>query len=279
MRTAAAVNGERVEDLEVQLLVEGVFRHYGFDFRDYAPGSLKRRIRHSVTELGAQTISGLQAKVLHDPQAMKRLLLALSVNVTSMFRDPPFYLALRRKVVPLLRHGSLVRVWVAGCSSGEEAYSAAIVLEEEGLYDKCRIYATDMNEAVLERARAGILTASALEELSRNYRAAGGTRPIGSYLKVEGEQATVDPALKRNLLFASHNLATDSSFNEFHLILCRNVLIYFNRTLQARVHEMVYGSLALDGVLGLGARESLRFSPHENCYEALGAERLYRRVR
>jgi chemotaxis protein methyltransferase CheR len=267
------------EALEIRLLLEGVFQRYGYDFRDYAVASLRRRLWSVVICEGLSTISQLQARVLHDPEAMERLLLALSVHVTSMFRDPDFFLALRKRVVPLLRTYPFIRVWHAGCSTGEEVYSMAILLQEEGLYDRCRIYATDMNEAVLKQAREGIFPLKQSDEYARNYRRAGGERQLSEYYTAGYGHAIMRASLRDNIVFSQHNLAMDHSFNEFNLILCRNVMIYFNRKLQQRVHELLHASLAVFGVLGLGSKESLKFTPRERDYEQLDSGmKLYRRI-
>jgi chemotaxis protein methyltransferase CheR len=266
-----------VEDIEVGLLLEGIYRQYGYDFRDYAMSSLRRRVRHLVREEGLATVSGLQEKVLHDPQALQRLVLTLSINVTSMFRDPSFYRALRERVVPLLRTYPKVRIWHAGCSTGEEAYSFAIVLEEEGLYDRCQIYATDINETVLKRASAGEVPLRGMRENTANYIRSGGRQAFASFYTAVDDRAVLHPSLRRNIVFAQHNLVSDRSFNEFNLVFCRNVLIYFNRRLQDRVHRLFYQSLVRFGFLALGSKETVQFSAHQAAYEDLG-ERIYRKV-
>lgn len=271
---------QELEEIELRLLLDGVFHYYGFDFRDYALASLKRRIWKCVQEERLHTISGLQEKILHDPACLERFLLALSIGVTAMFRDPGFYLAFRQKVVPLLRTASFIRIWHAGCSTGEEVYSTAILLHEEGLYHKARLYATDMNEAVLEKAKRGIYPLQTMKDYTTNYLQAGGTRSFSEYYTAKYDHVIFHPALQANIVWAQHNLATDASFNEFHVILCRNVMIYFNRTLQSRVHKLFYESLVMSGVLGLGSHESLHFTPYETRYEALDdREKLYRKVR
>jgi chemotaxis protein methyltransferase CheR len=266
-----------VEDIEVGLLLEGIYRQYGYDFRDYAMSSLRRRVQHVVREEGLTTVSGLQEKVLHDSRCLQRFVLALSVNVTSMFRDPVFYRALRERVVPLLRTYPKVRIWHAGCSTGEEAYSFAIVLEEEGLYDRCQIYATDMNEAVLKRAAAGEVPLRGMRENTANYIKGGGRRAFASFYSAVEDRAVLHPSLRRNIVFAQHNLVSDRSFNEFNVVFCRNVLIYFNRRLQDRVHRLFYQSLVRFGFLALGAKETVQFSAHQAAYEDLG-EHIYRKV-
>jgi chemotaxis protein methyltransferase CheR len=266
-----------LEDIEVGLLLEGVYRQYGYDFRDYAMASVRRRVRHLMREEGLATISGLQEKVLHDSRALQRFVVTLSVNVTSMFRDPTFYKALRERVVPLLRTYPKVRIWHAGCATGEEAYSFAIVLEEEGLYDRCQIYATDMNESVLKTAAAGEVPLRGMRENTANYIRSGGRRAFASFYTAVDDRAVLHPSLRRNINFAQHNLVTDRSFNEFNVVFCRNVLIYFNRQLQDRVHRLFYQSLVRFGFLALGSKETVQFTPHQSAYEDLG-ERIYRKV-
>jgi chemotaxis protein methyltransferase CheR len=197
-----------------------------------------------------------------------------------MYRDPSFYAAFRKQVVPLLRTYPFTRVWVAGCSTGEEVYSLSILLQEEELYDRTRIYATDINESVLERARAGVFPLDKMREYTQNYINAGGTRAFSEYYTAKYDGAQFQRSLIENVVFAQHNLVSDRSFNEFNVIVCRNVMIYFDHALQDHVHRLFYESLMTFGVLGLGTKESIRFSPHEDCYEELDSvERLYRKVR
>ncbi|AFZ16359.1 CheR family methyltransferase [Allocoleopsis franciscana] len=270
---------DELEDIEIQLFLEALFRYYGFDFRDYALASLKRRIWNAVQAEQLTSVSGLQEKVLHDATCLERFLLGLSVNVTSMFRDPSFYLAFRQNVVPLLRTYPFIRIWHAGCSTGEEVYSMAILLEEEGLYHRCRIYATDMNELVLKQAKLGVYSMKAMQDYTQNYLQAGGKQSFSQYYTAAYEHAMFRSYLKENIIFSQHNLAIDGSFNEFNVILCRNVLIYFNQSLQERVHKLLYESMSRFGILGLGRQESLKFTPHEHQYEALDKrEKLYRRI-
>jgi chemotaxis protein methyltransferase CheR len=269
-----------LETLELQLLLEGVYRQYGFDFREYAPASLKRRVWRRVHQERCESISGLLERVLHDPEVMERLLLDLSINVTSMFRDPTFYAAVRERVVPMLRTYPFTRIWVAGCSTGEEVYSLAILLQEEGLYERARIYATDINEAVLESARAGVFPLEKMREYTENYIRANGKRSFSEYYLAKYEGALFERSLTENVVWAPHNLVQDRAFNTFNLILCRNVMIYFDRTLQSRVHQLFYESLERLGILALGHKESIRFSGFETAYEELdGLEKLYRKVR
>jgi chemotaxis protein methyltransferase CheR len=270
---------EQLEDIEIKLLLEGIYRYYGFDFRNYALASLKRRIWNIIQAEGLTSISGLQEKVLHHPEYMERFLYALSVNVTTMFRDPSFFLTFRKKVVPFLRTYPFIRIWHAGCSTGEEVYSMAILLHEEGLYHRCRLYATDINDMVLRKAKTGIYPLDLMQGYTRNYLEAGGKKSFSEYYTAAYNNAIFPSYLKENMVFSQHNLATDNSFNEFHIILCRNVLIYFNQSLQHRVHKLFYESHVKFGILGLGRQETLKFTPHEQDYEELeGGEKLYRRI-
>ena len=267
-----------LEVLEIGLLTEGIFRHYGVDFRNYALPSLRRRVWNSCKDEGVPTITTLLDKVLHDGDAMERLFLQLSVNVTSMFRDPTFYKVFRERVIPLLRSHPFIRIWHAGCSTGEEVYSMAILLEEEGLYERARLYATDMNQKVLQGAQKGIFATKLMPEYGRNYKLAGGKGALSDYYLEKYEYALFKQSLRKNVVFAQHNLASDSSFNEFNVILCRNVMIYFDRTLQAKAHKLLHESLRRFGVLALGRRESLRSTPFQDDYEEIDREeRIYRR--
>jgi chemotaxis protein methyltransferase CheR len=271
---------DELESIELQLLLKAVACHYGFDFRNYSPASLKRRIAGFIEAEQLTTVSGLQEKVLHDRGCLERLLLALSVNVSAMFRDPGFFCMFREQVVPWLRTYPFIRIWCAGCSTGEEVYSLAILLQEEGLYDRCRIYATDMNEAVLRTAKEGRFPLALMREYTANYVNAGSQRSFSDYYVAACDHAMFRPSLMKNVVFAQHNLVTDGGFNQFNVVWCRNVMIYFNASLQARVHRLLYESLIPLGLLCLGRKESLRFTPHEKDYEALANdEKIYRRMR
>jgi chemotaxis protein methyltransferase CheR len=269
-----------LERIETGLLLEGIYQHYGFDFRGYAWASLRRRLSRRAQEEGLTSLSALQELILHDPRAMERLLLDLSINVTSMFRDPTFFAAFREKVVPLLRTYPFVRIWNAGCSTGEETYALAIILREEGLYDRARIYATDINDAVLDHARAAAYPLDRMRDYTENYIRAGGSESFSTYYEADGENARFDPSLLDQIVFAQHNLVSDGAFNHFNVIVCRNVMIYFGKALQERVHELFHESLENFGVLALGHKESIRFTAHESSYEELDpSEKLYRKVR
>ncbi|MEY2571703.1 MAG: chemotaxis protein methyltransferase CheR [Acidimicrobiaceae bacterium] len=269
-----------LERIEVQLLLEAIYQHYGFDFRGYALASLKRRLWRRAIGEKVETLSALQDRVLHDPAVMERLLLDLSINVTAMFRDPTFFRAFREKVVPLLRTYPFVRIWNAGCSTGEETYSLAILLLEAGVYDKTRIYATDINDHVLDLARSGRFPLERMRDYTANYLRAGGQDEFSRYYTVEGDEACFSPELTSRVVFANHNLVSDGPFNEFHVIVCRNVMIYFGKGLQDRVHALFYDSLETFGVLALGHKESIKFTPREQDFEELNPrERLYRKIR
>jgi chemotaxis protein methyltransferase CheR len=274
-----SVDAENIESIELDLLLDAVFRLYGYDFRDYAKTSMRRRVANIMKKEEVNTISALQDRVLHDPRSWDRFLDGLSVNVSAMFRDPGFFLAFRQHAIPVLRTYPFIRIWQAGCSLGEEAYSLAIMLEEEGLYDRSLIYATDINEVSLRQAREAIYPAELMQKYTQNYVQAGGQRSFSEYYTARYDFAILRPTLQRNIVFSQHNLVSDAPFNEFNVILCRNVMIYFNRGLQERTHNLFHESLAMFGILGLGSRESLRFMPHEHMYEPLvPGEKLYRRV-
>lgn len=276
---SAISSAPTLEDIEIQLLLDGIYRYYGHDFRNYAADSIKRRIRRFLSLEGVETVSALQAQILHDRACLKRFLLNLTVNVTSMFRDPSFFLAFRTLVVPLLRTYPFIRIWHAGCSTGQEVYSIAIVLHEEGLYHRCRIYATDTNEVVLQKAKQGIFSLESMQEYTQLYLKAGGKHSFSEYYTAAYDGAILRSSLRENIVFSQHNLATDSSFNEFNVIICRNVLIYFNHILQDQVCNLFHNSLCPFGILGLGRQESLKFTSYEKQYEEIAAsEKLYRRL-
>jgi chemotaxis protein methyltransferase CheR len=269
-----------VESLEIELLLTAIERRYGYDFRNYSGASLRRRIRRAVEREGVRAISELQSRILHDPYCMHRFVTSVAVCATAMFRDSAFYLAMRKTVIPLLRTYPFIRIWHAGCATGEEVYSMAILLDEEGIYDRCRLYATDLSDELLDRAQTGIYPLDKIRTYTTNYHRAGGTGEFSSYYTADHKNAMLRPSLKRNIVFSQHNLASDGSFNEFNVILCRNVMIYFDGELRSRVHELLYESLGMFGVLGVGMKESLLATPHEERYQALDANvRLYQRIR
>ncbi len=266
-------------DIEIRLLVEAVFLRYGHDFREYAQASLKRRVLQAQQRMGAASISALQERVLHDPKAFAQLLQYLTVPVSEMFRDPPYFLALREHVVPVLRTYPSLKLWVAGCSTGEEPYSLAILLREEGLLERTILYATDINHASLDKAKQGIFALDAMQNFTRNYQRAGGTRSFSDYYTAAYGGALFDKSLRDSITFADHSLATDAVFSETHFISCRNVMIYFNRQLQDRAVGLFHESLIHRGFLGLGTKETLEFSAHAHRFEPVSRrERIYRKL-
>jgi chemotaxis protein methyltransferase CheR len=268
-----------LEQLEIELLLEAIHRRYGIDFRQYAQASLKRRLYRRMHAEGLETLSQLQDRLLHEPPCMERLLLDLSINVTAMFRDPTFYATFRKTVVPLLRTYPFTRIWCAGCSTGEEVYSLAIVLHEEGLYEKTRLYATDINERVLQTAREGVFPLDQMQQYTQNYIRSGGAGDFSTYYVAAYDNVRFARSLTENVVFAQHNLAMDRGFNEFNVIVCRNVMIYFDKALQDHVHGLFYESLATFGVLALGHKESIGFTRFADRYEAIDSdERIYRKV-
>ncbi len=269
-----------LEKIEIELLLQGLYSWCGYDFRNYAYNSLKRRIWHRVHAEKLSSITGLLEKVLHDPACLKRLIADFSINVTEMFRDPSFFLNFREKVVPILRTYPSIRIWHAGCSTGEEVYSMAMLLHEEGLYEKTKIYATDINPEVLKIAKSGLYSLEKMRKYTNNYIQSGGKKAFSDYYNVTSNGVKFHPFLTKNVIFAQHNLVTDRSFNEFHVILCRNVLIYFNKHLQNKVHELFYESLCMLGILGLGDKETIVYTEKAHCYEDVTVgQKLYKKVK
>jgi chemotaxis protein methyltransferase CheR len=266
--------------LEVELLLTGIAERYGYDFRNYARASLTRRVRKALQREGLKSVSALQNKLLHDQDAAMRFVASMSVHTTAMFRDPEVYRLIREQIIPMLRTYPFVRIWHAGCSSGEEVYSLAILLEEEGLYNRCRIYATDMSDLILDRARKGVFPLRDMREHTRAYHSAGGKHDFSAYYVTDQRSAVFRKSLSRQVVFSQHNLVCDSAFNEFHLIMCRNVLLYFDHILRERTYQLFNASLANFGWLVLGKQESLRFSGHAAGYRELrDGLRVYRRLR
>ncbi len=273
------MTGTATVDIELRLLAEAVYLRYGHDFREYSGASFKRRMLYAIGQMGLPTVSALQERILHEPEAFSQLLQYLTVPVSEMFRDPPYFLALRRHVVPVLRTYPSVKVWVAGCSTGQEAYSLAILLLEEGLLERTIVYATDINPASLDRGRQGIYPVDTMQGYTANYQQAGGQRSFSDYYTAGYGGALFDKRLRDSITFADHSLATDSVFAETQLVSCRNVLIYFNRKLQDRALGLFHESLSHRGFLGLGSRESLDFSSYKDAFEPVSkAERLYRKA-
>jgi chemotaxis protein methyltransferase CheR len=266
-------------DIELRLLMEAIYLKYSYDFRNYTGASQKRRVTYALDQLKLPNISALQERVLHDPTVFAQLLQFLTIPVSEMFRDPGYFLALRQQVVPVLHTYPSIKVWVAGCSTGEEAWSLAILLREEGLLERTQIYATDINPASLEKARQGIFPMEAIRNYTANYQRAGGRQAFSDYYTAAYDAARFDRSLCANAVFADHSLATDSVFAETHLVSCRNVLIYFNRALQDRALGLFHESLCHRGFLGLGAKESIDFSAFATRFDTLArAERLYRKA-
>ena len=247
-----------VEDIEVQLFVEGMYHRYGYDFRDYSRAHIKRRVKNRLGLSGLNSISELTHLMLSDEEFFNRILPDFSINVTEMFRDPEFFAYFRKEVVPLLKTYPKLKIWHAGCSTGEEVYSMAILLKEEGLYERCQIFATDFNASVLKHAKEGIYPIDIVKDYTTNYITSGGQESFSDYYVAKYDSIILDQSLKKNVVFAEHNLVTDQVFNEMHLIICRNVLIYFNSELQNRVIKLFDDSLRPGGVLCLGTKESLK---------------------
>ncbi|MCD2164120.1 CheR family methyltransferase [Comamonas koreensis] len=267
-----------IAEIEQRLLLDGIYYRYHYDFRGYAQGSIKRGLEAALTAFGCKTLSQLQDRIMHDPAAFTALLGYLTVQVSDMFRDPAYFAALRREVVPLLRTYPSLKIWVAGCSAGEEVYSLAILLHEEGLLERSLIYATDINSQALRVAEQGIFAIERAESFSENYLKAGGKHSLADYYTAHYGHIVLDKELRRNVVFADHSLATDSVFAEMHLISCRNVLIYFDADLQNRAFELFKQSLCHRGFLGLGMKESLRFSNQAFAFEDVATvEKIYQK--
>ncbi|KQV40841.1 MULTISPECIES: CheR family methyltransferase [unclassified Rhizobium] len=269
---------EKIEDIEIRLLLEALFLKYHYDFRNYAMASIKRRLRQARTQLGFATFSALQETLLHDADMLPLLLRYLTVQVSEMFRDPSYFRTIREKVVPHLRTYPSLKVWVAGCSSGEELYSLVILFREEGLEDRTIFYATDINHEALQSAEAGIFPLDRLQLFTENHRKSGGKSSLSDYYQAAYGRASFDKTLRRNVVFSDHSLVTDAVFGEMHLISCRNVMIYFDRELQDRALGLFRDSLARRGFLGLGSKESLRFSRHAGAFtDFVREEKIYQR--
>ncbi len=268
-----------LEHIEINLFLEAIFQRWGYDFRNYSRASIQRRIRRLLDELGTDSVSALIPEVLHSRTFLAQVVDALSIHVSEMFRDPPFFMALRVEVVPYLRTYPFLKVWHAGCAGGEEVYSLAILFKEEGLYDRTTFFATDFNANIVEKAKAGIYSLENLQGYTANYQKAGGNAAFSSYFHAEYGSAIIDGSLKKNITFALHNLATDGVFGEMHLIICRNVLIYFDAALQARVFSLFDDSLTHGGILAIGSKESHSPSGLTDCYEAINAKwRLFKKT-
>ncbi|HPQ67499.1 MAG TPA: protein-glutamate O-methyltransferase CheR [bacterium] len=267
-----------IENIEINLLLEAIFQRCGYDFRSYARASVERRIRQFLSESQCEKISEMIQLVLWDETFCSRLIQQFSISVTEMFRDPAIYLAIRRDVIPLLRTYPHIKIWHAGCATGEEAYSLAIILKEEGLFKRTTIFATDFNDSTLDRAKNGIYSIETIKEATRNYQIAGGRSSFSEYYHSKYNAAAIDASLKRRITFANHNLVTDHVFGEMHLIFCRNVLIYFNRELQNRVLKLFSESLVHGGFLCLGLKESIDFTDAVEDFEVVDKKmRIYKK--
>jgi chemotaxis methyl-accepting protein methylase len=268
-----------LQKIEINLLLEGLYQKYGYDFRGYVRGSLNRRILKRMKAERLPTITALLEKVLHEQGYLERLLNDLSIRMTEMYRNPSFFVAFRNQVVPLLRELPEIRIWHAGCATGEEVYSMAILMEEEGLTEKTRIYATDINEQAINAAKRGAFPLKKMQQYTKNYLKAGGKKAFSEYYTTDHQFAYFHSILSNNLIFDQHNLVSDSSFNEFHVILCRNVMIYFDKGLQQHVHGLIYNSLADGGFIGIGSKESLLSLPSGVKYKEFNShEKIYRKV-
>lgn len=265
-------------DIELQLLLDAIYLRYHYDFRQYSVASLKRRLASAMAAFGCRTYSQVQDRVLREPELFTSLLDYLTVQVSDLFRDPPYFRALRETVVPLLRTYPSLKIWVAGCGTGEEVYSLAILLHEEGLLERALIYATDINGRALQRAEAGVYEIDRLAGFTDNYQRSGARTSLSDYYTAAYGRAVFDKSLRRHCVFSDHSLATDSVFAEVHLVSCRNVLIYFDRTLQNRALSLFHDALIRRGFLGLGAKESLRFSSQADAFvEMARGERIYQK--
>jgi len=272
------INMESI-DIEVELFISALFMKYGYDFRNYSKAHMKRRILHRLSLTpDVSNISELIYKILYDEVFFKTIISDFSINVTEMFRDPDFYQALREKVVPYLRTYPFIKIWHAGCSTGEEVYSMAILLMEEGLYDRAQIYATDFNDTVLEEAKEGIYPIERIKEYTQNYQKSGGKDSFSTYYTAKYNLVKFNENLKKRIVFSNHNLVTDGTFGEMNLIICRNVLIYFDRNLQNRVFNLFKQSLVYGGILGIGSKESLSFSDVKNDFiNLVEKEKIYKK--
>lgn len=278
MLPAMAHDDLETENIEARLLLDAIYQKYGYDFRDYAWASIKRRLLHRYRLGGFETLAAMQHRLLRDPEFFKTLLGDLTISVTEMFRDPSFYKALRDLVLPVLARQPFLRIWHAGCSSGEEVYSMAILLKEEGLAERVQIYATDMSESVLQRARDGIYPIGRMRQFTVNYQKGGGRESFSDYYTASYDSVIIDKSLRSRIVFANHNLVTDGVFGEMQMVVCRNVLIYFNNSLRNRVLGIFRQSLEDGGFLCLGTKESVMFSDVSGAFEEFSrTERIYRK--
>ena len=274
------MKSENISALEISLLLEAIYQKYGYDFREYSKAHINRRIMNRLALSGLEDVSQIQSKILKDETFAYQLLQDLSITVTEMFRDQDFYKSLRENVIPILKTYPFIKIWHAGCATGEEAYSMAIILQEEGLYDRTTIYATDFNQHALNRAKEGIFSNAMMKEYIINYTLSGGKESFSDYYTSSYDNAIMNQSLKKNIVWANHNLVTDSVFAEVHLILCRNVLIYFDNTLQNKVQKIFHDSLINGGILCLGTKEGLRFTDFFEKYTELDKkQRIFKKKR
>ena len=266
------------ENIEIELFLQAIFLKYGYDFRNYGKAHIKRRVSHRLSVSGFNSVSEIIHKLLYDPVFYQDVLQDLSITVTEMFRDPDFYLAVRKEVVPLLKTYPFIKIWHAGCATGEEVYSMAILLKEEGLLKRTQIYATDFNQIALQKARNGIYPIDRIKEFTINYQKSGGKASFSDYYNARYESVILNESLKENIVFADHNLVTDGVFGEMNLVICRNVMIYFDKALQNKVIKLFYDSLVSGGFLCLGSKESLRFAQHAPKFDTTSEkDKIYRK--
>lgn len=274
-----AQSNDSAEDIEMRLLLEALFLRYHYDFRNYSLGSIRRRLKQAREQLGFASFSAMQKQLIHDPDMLSHLLRFLTVQVSDMFRDPDYFRAIREQVVPHLRTYPSLKVWIAGCSSGEELYSMVILFREEGLEDRTLFYATDINQDALSAAEAGVFVLDRVRSFTENHQRSGGRTSLSDYYQAAYGRVVFDKSLRRNVVFSDHSLATDAVFGEMHLISCRNVLIYFDHALKNRVLGLFKESLIHKGFLGLGAKESVRFSDHAGTFaDFVREEKIYQKV-
>lgn len=279
MNLAGAAPDDPLAEIEIELLLEAIWRRYSYDFRHYARASLRRRVHGAMRTLGLERLAQLQDGILRDPALFTRLLTLLSVPVSDFFRDPPYFAALRQHVLPLLATYPSLKVWIAGCSTGEEVYSVAILLDELGLLERTLIYATDINPEALRTAEAAVYGLARVPGFTRNYQASGGTRSLSDYYTAAYDRVVFDRRLRARVTFSDHSLATDAVFAEVQLVSCRNVLIYFDRQLQERAVQLFHDALVPRGFLGIGSRESLHGFRAASAFELVDREaRVYRRL-
>lgn len=269
----------QIVDIEIKLLIEAIYLKYNYDFREYSIASARRRLKSALIAFNIKTISSLQEKVLREPDFFTLVLQYLTISTTEMFRFPQYFKAFKEKVVPYLKSYPSIKIWVAGCSTGEEAYSFAILLKEEGLLERTIIYATDINPISLHKAQQGIYYLEDINKYETNYLEAGGNARLSDYYEIHKERVSFSDELKKNIVFADHSLATDSVFSEMQFISCRNVLIYFDKSLQNRAIDLFHDSLSMKGFLGIGSKESLKFSSKDHEFESWATlERIYRKI-